>query len=184
MKTRLIFILFCQLLTLSVAFVELGGCNRQKSDGSDIVEVIRRYNTLLTEGYRTQNMNPLQEVTTREQAVKLYHHMAALGEGRLRLDSHLKKLTVTKTEQPEPGRALMETEEVWDFTHYRTDSGEKYAEERDFVYRMGYILQKKDGRWLITGVNTIGGTSTNCVIPLPIIDRHGNRVSPQATSSR
>lgn len=182
MKTRLTFILCCQLLTLLLACAILAGCDRQKSDGSDIEKVIRRYNILLAEGYRTQNMNTLQEVTTREQAVKLYHHMAALGEGRLRLESQLKKMSMKKIERRDPSHAVVETEEVWDFTHYRMDTGEKYAEERDFVYRMGYILQKSDGRWIITEINTIGGASTNCVIPLPVFDRHGNRVNRQAAS--
>ena len=157
------------------------GCSRQKSD-CEMERVIKRYNILLAEGYRTQDMNPLQEVTTREQAVKLYHHMAALGEGRLRLESQLKKITLKKVERRDPDHAVVETEEVWDFTHYRTDSGQKYAEERDFVYRMGYILQKKDRRWIITEVTTIGGTSTNCVIPLPVFDRHGKPGNHQPAS--
>ena len=155
------------------------GCSTSKTDTGRIEEAIRRYNTLLAEGYRTQDMNPLQEVTTREQAVKLYHHMAALGEGRLRLESQLKEIDFKKIERRDTGHAVVETEEIWDFTHYRTDSGEKHAEERDFVYRMGYILQKKDGRWVITEVTTIGGTSTNCVIPLPVFDRHGKPVNRQ-----
>ncbi len=39
---------------------------------------------------------------------------------------------------------------------------------------MGYVLNKQGGNWIITNVNTLGGTSTNSVIPWPEFDRYGN----------
>lgn len=166
----------CRLVLLGILSAMVVGCSNTRMAGGEIENVILRYNELVTQGYRTQNMNPMLEITTEEQALKLYHHMSALGEGQLRMESKLKDITFKKIERRGNDAATVETEEIWDFTHYRMATNEKYAEEKDFIYRMGYILSKKNGRWIITEVNTIGGTSTNTVIPWPVLDRRGNSV--------
>ena len=149
------------------------GCTYGRNDAGEIENLIRRYNVLVILGYRNQDMNPIQEVATEEHARRLYHHMSALGEGGLRMESRLKNIRFKKTDLRDNADATVETEETWDFAHYRMATNEKYAEEKDFIYRMGYILHKKEGRWIITEVNTIGGTSTNTVIPWPVPDRKG-----------
>ncbi|GAM07816.1 hypothetical protein OR1_00085 [Geobacter sp. OR-1] len=132
-----------------------------------VKSVIMRYNQLLADGYRSMNMNPLQEVATVEQATRLYHHMAALGEGKLRMDSALKGITFVKTEYPRPGEAVIQTRENWDFTHINIDTGKKFAEERGFIYEMRYQMKRDGSRWAITNVDTLSGTSTDTVIPWP-----------------
>lgn len=156
-----------------LACLALGGCYGQRGDATEIRAAIKRYNQLLIEGYRTFNMNPLQEVVTPEQATKLYYHMSAMGEGKLRMESALKEITFVKMEFAKPGEATVETKEIWDFTHFNMTTGKKYAEEKDFVYHMGYSLKKEKGRWVIYNVNTVSGESTNMVIPWPEIDRKG-----------
>ena len=147
-------------------------------EDAPLKEVIMRYNMLLAEGYRKLNMNPLQEVATREQAEKLYFHMAAIGEGRLRLESTLKDIKFVKVVVGKDDQATAETKEIWDFTHIDINTGSKFAEEKDFIYEIGYTLKKLNGRWLITNVATISGTSTNTVIPWPQIDRKGQLKRP------
>lgn len=176
MRGNRLFALLCRFGMLPLLLMMVG-CSGTSSAGGEIENVVLRYNELVTQGYRSQNMNPMQEVTTGEQALKLYHHMSALGEGQLRMESKLKDIKFTKVERRSSMDATVETEETWDFTHYRMATNEKYAEEKDFIYRMGYILSKKNGRWIITEVNTIGGTSTNTVIPWPVLDRKGNKVA-------
>jgi len=178
MKNHCLFALLCQTFILLLLSITIAGCTNIKSDTGDIENLIRRYNHLVIQGYRNQDMNPLQEVTTEEHARKLYHHMSALGEGKLRMESKLKDLKFKNIDQRSSSEATVETEETWDFAHHRMATNEKYAEEKDFIYRMGYILNKKDGRWIITKVNTISGTSTNTVIPWPQLDRKGNKVNP------
>lgn len=173
-----------QIILLSILSVVIFGCSNNKSNAGEIENIIRRYNHLLIQGYQKQDMNPMQEVTTEEHARKLYHHMSALGEGKLRMESKLKEIKFKNIDQRSSSDATVETEETWDFTHYRMDNNEKYAEEKDFIYRMGYILNKKDGRWIITNVNTVSGTSTNSVIPFPVLDRKGNKVNPAQNSDK
>jgi hypothetical protein len=113
---------------------------------------VRRYNQLLAQGYRSLNMNPLQEVATTEQAEKAYVHMAAIGEGKAKMVSNLKKLSFLKTEFPQPDLCQVATDEVWDFAYHDIGSGAKTGEQKDFLYHVSYKLQLKGERWLITDI--------------------------------
>jgi hypothetical protein len=166
-------------LLLLIALV-LPGCRAKNPEEAAVKATIMRYNQLVSEGYRTHNMNPLSQVTTRGQAEKLYYHMAAIGEGRLRMDATLKTITFDKFEFQKPGEALVETAETWDFKHVVETSGKTYAEEKDFVYQMGYQLKKAEGRWIIQSADTISGHATTTVVPWPKVDRQGNPLDPTA----
>lgn len=172
---------------IALVFLSISGCTNPGKDSSggsveeakrQVESVIVRYTQLLSEGYRSLNMNRMAEVTTKEQALKLYHHMSAIGEGKLKMDSSMKDIKFKKIDFPGPDDALVETEERWDFTHYQIDSGKKYAEEKDFIYLMGYTVHRAEGRWTITRVTVINGTSTNTVIPWPEIERVGSAGHP------
>jgi hypothetical protein len=157
-----------------LALLLLAGCGSRSSDADAVRATLTRYDELLRDGYQRQNMNFMREVASEEQAAKLYAHMAALGEGKLRLVSRLRALEFVRIDFPAEGQASAETREVWDFTHYRLETGEKYAEEEGFVYRMRYALRREKGRWLVTGADVISGEATNTVIPWPKLDRSGN----------
>ena len=58
-------------------------------DTQEVKDTILRYNKLLTGGYSKMNMTPLREVATLEQSIRVYDHMAALGEAGIRMESQL-----------------------------------------------------------------------------------------------
>jgi hypothetical protein len=158
---------------LLVLCLALSGCNGGSPEEGAVKGTIMRYNQLVSEGYRKADMNRMQEVTTREQAEKLYYHMAALGEVHLRMDSTLKDITFLSIVLSAPDQASAETREIWDFTQQEIKTGKVFAQEKDFVYRMGYLLKKSNGRWMVSNANTIEGKSTNTVVPWPKLDRKG-----------
>lgn len=177
-----LFTLLYRIVTASLLLVLILGCADDMGDAGAMKDVIRSYNALLSQGYSNQNMTPLLRVTTDVQALKLYHHMSALGEGGLRMESVLKDIKFERIDRRGNSEATVETEETWDFTHRRMATNEKYAEEKDFVYRMEYLLSKRGGGWIITRVDTVSGTSTNNLIPWPVPDRKGDRAKlPQKT---
>lgn len=141
------------------------GTRRQEAE---VKATVARYDELLRDGYQRQDMSFVREVATEEQARKLYFHMAALGEGRLRLSAVLKALEFVAIEFRAPRVARVETREVWDYTHYEIATGKKYAEERGFVYRMAYeVTRPLEGRWLVSGVDVIAAEAGETVIPWP-----------------
>jgi hypothetical protein len=170
------------LFFLLALAVFLGACNAKVAseahEADPVKGTVMRYNQLVSEGYRKGDMNLMQEVTNHEQAEKLYFHMAAMGEGKLRLDSTLKDIKFVSIEFPHPDQATVQTRETWDFTQVDIRTEKKFAQEKDFIYQMGYLLKKNNGRWMVDSVSTIEGKSTNTVIPWPKTDRKGGVLPP------
>jgi hypothetical protein len=118
--------------------------------------MITKYNGLLCEGYKTTDMTKLQEVTTPELAEKAYYHMAAIGEGKSRMVSELKKLDFVETDCSKPAMCRVVTKEIWDFAYADILTGARSNEVKDYRYDVQYVLENKQGRWLITEITATG----------------------------
>ncbi len=147
MKTVMLILFFLLLL--------LSGCTHGSQDAEQIEATIRRYDQLLTEGYANLNMNPLQEVATSDQAQKDYFHMAALGEGRVRMLAKLTDISFSSVDFPKKGEATITTHETWDFAYVDIKSGKKESEVKGFVYQLRYELKKEGKRWIIRNVTAL-----------------------------
>lgn len=119
------------------------------------------YNQLLREGYQSFNMNPLQQAATKRQAETLYIHMAALGEGRVRMESSLKDIQFTEVNIQQESKATVKTKEVWDFRHIDIDKKQVVLDEKDFEYLITYELVKEGPRWLVAKVVAKEGHNQN-----------------------
>lgn len=165
----------CRIFIVIIACLAFGACSENPRDAASpskpappqreriyagstaedqVKNVILRYDQLLIYGYDNLNMNPLQEVTTADQAQKAYHHMAAIGEGGVRMTSHLNKIDFIQVTLPQAGKAVVKTREIWDFAYNDIKTGVKKEEQKDFVYLMEYTLEYQGGRWLITQITT------------------------------
>ncbi|GFO53606.1 lipoprotein [Geomonas sp. Red276] len=117
---------------------------------------IVRYNQLLSEGYKKGDVTRLQEVADPDQAQKVYYHMAALGEGKTRMVSELKKITFVETDLSTPSKARVATREVWDFAFVDFQSGKMKNAVKDYLYQVRYQLENRDGNWIITAISATG----------------------------
>jgi hypothetical protein len=159
------------LIVLLLA-VALAGCNEapspkaadsgrpqaiaSKDSGEPSHNLILRYNKLLSEGYQATNMTKLQEVTTPELAEKAYYHMAALGEGKSRMVSELKKIEFLETDSSQGTKCRVITKETWDFAYADIQTGQRSGEVKDYIYNVQYLLENRQGRWVITEINASG----------------------------
>jgi len=136
-----------------------GGGAGERATASDVQRVIRRYNVLLADGYRSLNMSAMREVAGQLQAEDEYVHMASLAEGGVRLDSQLKTLDFLKI-SVEATSATAETRERWDYRRYSRQTGDLVLEQKDLIYHLAWDLeQQPDGRWLVTDVRAISTTA-------------------------
>jgi hypothetical protein len=119
-------------------------------------KLVERYNQLLSEGYKTTNMTKLQEVTTPELAEKAYFHMAAIGEGKSRMVSDLKKIDFVETDCATTQKCRVVTKERWDFAYADIITGARSNEVKDYLYNVQYLLENKQGRWMITEITATG----------------------------
>jgi len=148
------------------------GCNQQAPEqkaasptaetsgattATDAVQnLVRRYNKLLIDGYQTNNMTNLQQVATQELAQKAYYHMAAIGEGKSRMVSQLKKIDFLKTDFGTPGKCRIVTRELWDFGYADIATGKISNQVKDYLYDVQYLLEIRQGHWMITEITASG----------------------------
>ncbi|TAL74746.1 MAG: hypothetical protein EPN88_03685, partial [Bacteroidetes bacterium] len=111
------------ILLILLTVICVGGCHiSTEKDTRQVKDTILRYNYLLAEGYARMNMTPLKEVATEEHALKVYHHMAALGEAKVRMESRLVDIEFSDIQFPRKDFAKVKTKERWNYTHINIDS--------------------------------------------------------------
>ena len=136
--------------------VLLLGCSQAQEEVVDtkkaeVEAAVTWYCALLADGYRNLNMNPLAQVATVKRATEAFHHMAAMGEGGLKMDTTLKKIEFGAFRVTAPERAEVDTEEVWDYVFLNTKTG-KVRFDNSVRYSMTYELEKQEGRWLVADI--------------------------------
>ncbi|GFO70104.1 hypothetical protein GMLC_36830 [Geomonas limicola] len=121
-----------------------------------VQERILTYNRLLIEGYQAGNMTALQQVTTTALAEKAYYHMAAIAEGKKRMVSQLKKIDFRETDCGQQNKCRVVTREVWDFGYADLKTNEVSNQVKDYSYDVQYLLENRQGQWLITEITASG----------------------------
>lgn len=156
-----------RVVIVSIILFLVYGCGQDKERLKDTVI---KYNSLLAEGYRNLNMNPLVQVATEEQATKAYYYMAAIGEARIKMDAKIQDIKFIDFKAVAGGKAEIRTEEVWDYTYINIDSGKPIFDNM-VTYRLKYILEQKSGKWLVADINvesTIEKKSSEYIFKKPM----------------
>ncbi|MBI4689588.1 MAG: hypothetical protein HY754_04905 [Nitrospirae bacterium] len=126
-----------------------------RDESTNVKTTIQRYNQLLAECYKKMDMNPMQEVATIEQATDLYIYMAAIGEGKERIESRLKKIDFISVKFQDKNTAIVKDRETWDFRYVNIKTGQVVEEQKDFVYNLIYELVKNGDRWFVKSVTAV-----------------------------
>jgi hypothetical protein len=146
-----------KIFIIFLAAVCLFGCNvRSEKEVKEIKDTILRYNHLLAEGYSKMNITPLKEVATEEHALKVYHHMAALGEAKIRMESQLLDIEFSDIQFPKKDFVRVKTREKWNYTHINIGSkmpGQTVVQS--LIYKLSYELVKKDSRWFVSSISVL-----------------------------
>ncbi len=142
------------ILVLAAAAVSCTTVDTREAE--QVKETVKRYNAQLAQGYATMNMAGLAQVAEDSQTSKVYFHMAALGEGRIRMMSELKDISFRDIRFAAATSASVKTREVWDFRHVNIDTGKVERDEKGFVYQINYHLAKKNGAWWVRDVAAEG----------------------------
>lgn len=127
-----------------------------KGDVWAVQHAVLRYCQLLAQGYAKMNMTNLQEVATQEQAFKVYNHMSALGEAKIRMVSSLENIEFTDTQLSDKDGARVRTRERWNYTHIGTDPKiPSQTVVEGLIYELAYALVRRDGKWLVSSVSVL-----------------------------
>ena len=144
-------------LVILLMVIWIGGCDvATAKDTQAVKDTILRYNQLLAEGYARMNMTPLREVATEGRTQKVYHHMSALGEAKIRMESQLVDIEFLDIKLPEKDLARIKTKERWNYTHINI--GSKMPSQtvgQGLIYKLSYELVRKDDRWFVSSVSVL-----------------------------
>lgn len=151
------------ILLIAVCLPAGTGCNgagarkeRIERDRIAVEHTVLRYTQRLAEGYAKMNMTNLQEVATLEQAKKVYKHMSALGDAKIRMESELVDIEFLDIQVVEPGSAEVKTREKWNYTQVNTDTKmPSRPPVTGLIYTLSYKLVRQDDRWLVSSVSTV-----------------------------
>ncbi len=128
-----------------------------------VAGTVLTYLALLADGYRTMNMTPLLHVASPDRAQKAYHHMAAMGEARVKMDPGLQSIELGAVRLTDPAGAEVDASEKWLYVYYRTDSGRKVY-ENEVSYELTYfVVRSPNGGWLVDEIrvnSTVEGPGT------------------------
>lgn len=145
------------ILIILLTVICICGCRvGTDKDTRQVKDTILRYNQLLAEGYARMNMTPLKEVATDEHAQKVYHHMAALGEAKIRMESKLIDIEFSDIQFPRKDLVRVKTKEKWNYNHINIDSKmPAQTVVQGLLYRLSYELVKKNGRWFVSSISVL-----------------------------
>ncbi len=152
-------------IAASLAFGAAGCASKTASphaggEETKVRDTVVLYDQLLAQGFERENMSPLGQVATTDQAYKEYYQMAAIGEMKRRLLPALVSFEMGPVSLEGTGTASVSTTETWDYVQVSTakeSSGTVAARETGVVYRLTYTLVKKGERWFVSSIRDAGG---------------------------
>ena len=148
MTTRLFF---------AVVVIWVGGCGADTDDEIRAIQyTVLRYTQLLAEGYARMDVTPLQEVATQRQTLKVYNHMSALGEAKIRMQSSLEDIEFKDIQLSDKDGARVKTREKWNYRHIGTDPKlPSQTVVEGLIYELAYALVRRDGKWVVSSVSVL-----------------------------
>lgn len=171
---------------LLLMLLPIMGCvSQEPSEHLEIKDTVQAYTSLLIEGYKTLNMTPLNRISTPRRTTKAYHHMAALGEGNIRMDAKVEQIIFLDTKLLDTGKAEVKTSERWMCQYFNIDTGQKNS-ENIITYKNIYHLIYENGRWLVDDITIINSNETNKNSGLPFYQRSADTPigTPQPTKNK
>lgn len=141
-------------LALLILLFALGLSACGASARSDAADAVREYADLLPSVYSRGEPGLLAEVATDEEQNRVLMYILYLKQQRENLDTRLVALEVTGTEILDGGeRAIVNTEEQWQYRSVDADTGESSAGYTVADYESEYTLILENGAWLVSEVD-------------------------------
>lgn len=138
--------LFAALAALAAA-----GCGSRLSE-TEAERLVRRYNEVVSEAYRTGDEARLPEVAGPAEASKVGATIGVKRDLGLTLDARLLELAVAGTSR-EGREVRVRTHERWWYQDLRLGSGERVGRDSSDTYELVYRLQRFETGWRVAAVD-------------------------------
>jgi hypothetical protein len=124
-------------------------CQRSPTD-AEAEALVRRYNALVSDAYRTGDFRAAQPVVGEDEIRRLAAHIGVRSDQGITLDARLVEITFKNFER-KGDEAFVTTDERWHYLDRRIGSGEQVGQESRDQYVMRYRLKKAPGGWIVEG---------------------------------
>jgi hypothetical protein len=132
---------------IALAAVLAVACQKGPKD-AEAEEVVRRYNALVTEAYRTGDFRVAQPVLGPDELRKVAAHVGVKLDQGITLDARLTEFKVEKVER-KGDEVMVLTDERWHYLDRKIGTGEQVGQDSRDHYRMRYVLRQVDGKWVV-----------------------------------
>lgn len=136
-----------RIAAIAVAAAIVAGCQKGPKD-AEAEELVRRYNALVTEAYRTGDFRVAQPVLGPDELRKVAAHVGVKLDQGITLDARLTEFKVEAVERKGEEVCVL-TDERWHYLDRKIGSGEQVGQESRDHYRMRYVLKQVDGKWVV-----------------------------------
>lgn len=116
-----------------------------------IKNVVIGYNKGLINAAKTGDMRPLKDIASDDVLRKLYFWIAAWGDADMYMDAELKRIEFRNINISGKTANVL-TSEDWIYNYRNLKTKQITMPTSVIFYEMEYILQKKNNRWVITGI--------------------------------
>jgi hypothetical protein len=136
-----------RIAAIAIVAALLAGCQKGPKD-AEAEEVVRRYNALVTEAYRTGDFKVAVPVVGPDELRKVAAHVGVKLDQGITLDARLTEFKVEGIER-KGDEVVVSTDERWHYLDRKMGSGEQVGQDSRDHYRMRYFLRQVDGKWVV-----------------------------------
>jgi len=127
------------------------GSQEQKEE---VIEAVKRYNGFLRRTYMEADSGLMASVTTEKQLAKIIPTVIALRAANSFMMAEQTSFEVRKV-SVKGESATLESEEGWHYWWQDKDTLEITKPEENIVYKIRYVLVRKDGEWMVDALEDI-----------------------------
>lgn len=140
-------------ITFLLIFVLSSCAQIEKAKETAIIkDVVMSYNKGLINAAKTGNVDALKGMAADALVTKLYHWIAAWKDSDLYMDGKLEHIAFKNISISVQAASVL-TSEDWVYEYKSIKTKQIVLPASGIYYEMEYILQKKDGKWMIMEIN-------------------------------
>lgn len=127
--------------------VTLASCSdTELKTPEDFRPLIEQYNAALIKAYQANDAGMMKNVTSPADLQNIEKLIAGLREHKVRMLATQKSLKMVSVETPNRNRAVIFTEEQWDYTYNDIKDGSVKQKKDKTVYQMAYLVKLNGNR--------------------------------------
>ncbi len=135
--------------------VKTGQINNKQTTESEIKELVRRYDDLLSIAYITNDLSDMKDVITADHSARLEHRLSNINKAGRQMRTELKGIHFGAITSTGDRTVTVDATETWDIKHVDLSTQKALKEHTGYVYELRYEIAEQNGKWLVNSVDVL-----------------------------